>query len=85
MNIDWDGVASEADDDPMNHLRQMVAEREVEIASGKHINTYILLVAYEDGGYRMAFKGNSFIAVGMMAPMAQVLINEETKHIEDSY
>ena len=83
-DVDWEGVAQEADEQPFSHLQEALGEIEHRlVGTGGHVNTYVLLVSFDAGDYRITFKGNRFMALGMMEAFGTNLSAEAAREMGD--
>jgi len=70
--IDWDDVASQADDAPSTAFRAFAGKVQDNPAP---IETFVAIVTFDDGlkSYDLAFKGNRFQAIGMLQMVVGLL------------
>ena len=79
--IDWDGVASQADDAPGTAFQAFVGKVQDNPAP---VETFAAIVTFNDdlASYDMAFKGNRFQAIGMLRMMLGLLEKDAVQEAE---
>ena len=81
--IDWDGVASQADDAPSTAFQAFVGKVQDNAAP---VATFVAVVSFDDAlkTYDLAFKGNRFQAIGMVRMVLGLLEKEAIQAAEEA-
>lgn len=85
MDVNWDDLAQQVDDEPIQLLRQAIADIE-EKHGALALDTFVLLANMGDREtftYRMSFKGNRHTAIGMMTAYCAALVDDAKDEYED--
>ena len=81
--IDWDDVASQADDAPSTAFQAFVGKVRDNAAP---VTTFVAIVTFDDDlkSYDLAFKGNRFQAIGMLRVVLGLLEKDAIQAADDA-